>query len=139
MTGRLQRAVTSVHTGVVRLSRGRIGGRIGKAQVLLLTTTGRRTGKPRTVPLLYVPDDGDFAVIASNGGAVEHPAWFANLAASPEATVEIRGRRLPVRAAVTEGEERERLWRSLTALYGSYDQYQAKTARRIPVVRLRPR
>jgi deazaflavin-dependent oxidoreductase (nitroreductase family) len=139
MTGLRQRTVTGLHTAVLRVGRGRVAGRMGKAPVLLLTTTGRRSGRPRTVPLCYVEDDGDFAVIASNGGSVADPAWFGNLTADPDATVEIRGRTVPVRAEVAEGEERERLWRALTALLGVYDSYREKTSRTIPVVRLRPR
>jgi deazaflavin-dependent oxidoreductase (nitroreductase family) len=102
--------------------------------ILLLTTTGRRTGEPRTTPLIY-RDDGDrWIVVASKGGYDEHPLWFQNLQANPEATIEVRDEQIPVRASVAEGEERARLWRLMTEVWPDYDAYQARTGREIPVV-----
>jgi deazaflavin-dependent oxidoreductase (nitroreductase family) len=127
--------VSRIHVGLFRLSRGRIGARIGKGlPVLLLTTTGRKSGKRRTTPLLYVEDGGRYVVVASVGGAPKHPAWYLNLRDDPRATVEVRGRRFAVRAETAGPEERARLWRALTAMYPTYDSYQAKTSREIPVV-----
>lgn len=127
--------VSRFHVALFRVSRGRIGARIGKRlPVLLLTTTGRKSGKRRTTPLLYVEDGGRYVVVASVGGAPKHPAWYLNLKDDASATVEVGSRRLAVRAETAEPDERARLWQSVTAMYPTYDAYQAKTSREIPIV-----
>ena len=131
--------VSRIHVALFRLTRGRVGARIGKnLPVLLLTTTGRKSGARRTTPLLYIEDDGRYVVVASVGGAPKHPAWYLNLGADPAATVEVAHRTLAVRAETADPEERARLWRGVTAMYPTYDAYQAKTSREIPVVVLTP-
>jgi deazaflavin-dependent oxidoreductase (nitroreductase family) len=136
---RIQNALTRLHTAVVRRSGWRIGTRFGKNPVLLLTTRGRRSGKDRTIPLLYADDGGDYVLIASNGGAEQHPAWYLNLQEQPAATVELGGKRVPVHAStVDDPDERARLWKRATEGYASYDSYATKTDRTIPVVRLHP-
>ncbi len=138
-TSKLQNAGAALHRGLYRLTRGRLLGKIGGLGVLLLTTRGRRTGKVRTIPLLYVDDAGDYVLIASNGGAELHPAWYLNLQAQPDATVEIDGRKVPVRASdVIDPGDRERLWKRANEGYSGYDGYATKTDRTIPVVRLHP-
>jgi F420H(2)-dependent quinone reductase len=133
------RIVGSIHNRVYRLSGGRVGGKIGKAPVLLLTTTGRKSGRPRTNPLLYAPaGDNGYMVIASKGGAPQHPLWYLNLQANPLAEVTVGRETHKVRARDAQGEERERLWRALTDLYSGYDRYAQKTSRTIPVVVLEP-
>ncbi len=128
-----------VHVFLYRASGGRIGGRFRKtAPVLLLTTTGRKTGKQRTTPLLYVEDGERYAVVASVGGAPTHPGWYLNLRANPAATIQLGRRTLPVTAETAGPEERARLWASATRMYPTYDAYQAKTSREIPVVVLSP-
>jgi deazaflavin-dependent oxidoreductase (nitroreductase family) len=134
----LERIGVAAHTAIFRLSQGRLASRFSKTPVLLLTTTGRATGKQRTVPLLYLPDGDSFAVIASHGGAPDDPAWCRNLRASPMATVQVGTERTAVRAEFVEGAERERLWHGLTSTYGGYDDYAERATRVIPVVRLRP-
>ena len=133
------RILGGIHNRVYRLSGGRVAGKIGKTPVLLLTTTGRKSGQKRTNPLLYAPagDDG-YMVIASKGGAPQHPLWYLNLQANPLAAVTVGRATRQVRARTAEGEERERLWRSLADLYPGYDKYAEKTSRRIPVVVLEP-
>lgn len=121
-----------------RLSGGRIGGRIGRAPVLLLTTTGRRSGQPRTAPVVYLADGERFVVIGSNAGNDRVPAWALNLKASPRAEVEVGRRRIPVRARVAEGEERAELWRRANAQYAGFDDYDARTSRKISVFVLEP-
>jgi len=121
------------------VTKGRVGGRVGQAPVLVLHTVGAHSGKPRAVPLLYLADGDGYDVIASNGGAAEHPGWYHNLRTRPDADVTVADRVIPVRAEVLEGEARVRAWQGLVALYKSYDKYQLKTSRVIPVVRLRPR
>lgn len=134
----LTRIFTGIHTFLYRLSGGRIGGRFGKSPVLLLTTTGRKTGKQRTTPLLYLKDDDKLILVASKGGAPTHPIWWLNLQARPQAEVEIGQQKLAVIARQADTEERNRLWPLLVAMYASYDAYQKKTTREIPVILLYP-
>lgn len=129
------RIAGGIHNRIYRLSGGKVGGRIGKVRVLLLTTTGRKSGRRRTNPLLYTHvDDNAYMVIASKGGADRHPLWYLNLQAKPLAEVTIGRKTQRVRARDAEGDERERLWRALADLYPGYDRYAQKTSRRIPVV-----
>ena len=104
---------------------------------MLLTTTGRKTGKERTTPLLYLEDAGRYVVIASLGGAPKHPVWYLNLLANPAAAVRVGKRRIAVTAETASPEEKERLWPLAVQMYASYAGYQAKTDREIPVVVLR--
>lgn len=115
---------------------GTVGGPFAGAPMLLLTTTGARSGEQRTTPLVYLPDGDRLVVIASKGGAPTHPAWYHNLVAHPDVTVEVGSETLPVRAAVLSGEERDRLYARQAALRPAFAEYQAKTTRRIPVVAL---
>ena len=127
------RAVGKLNVPLYRLSRGRIGGKLDKAPVLLLETTGRRSGKNRVAPALYLDDAGRYVVIGSNAGNEAAPAWALNLVANPDAAVEIRGQRRPVRARVAEGPEREDLWRKMNAQYAGFDHYRERTDRDIKV------
>ena len=104
------------------------------SKILLLTTTGRTSGEPRTTPLIHVDDGDRWVVIASKGGAPDHPDWYKNLEADPEATVEVLADEVPVVATTVEGDERARLWAAMTEEWPAYDDYQAKTDREIPVV-----
>ena len=132
-------AAASLHRWLYRRSRGRVGGRLARSPVLLLTTTGRRTGRARTTPLLYIEDGDRLVVVASYGGDDRAPAWYRNIAADREVTVEVGRSRRRMQAADAEGEERAQLWERLTQMYPPYDDYQARTSRRIPVVILTPR
>jgi len=127
-----------VHRRVYRLTGGKVGGQIGKLPVLLLTTIGRKSGQPRTQPLAYTKVGDGYAVIASKGGAAQHPLWYLNLRANRLAEVTVGRQVCKVRARDAEGEERERLWRALADLYPGYDRYAQKTSRQIPVVVLEP-
>jgi deazaflavin-dependent oxidoreductase (nitroreductase family) len=102
--------------------------------ILLLTTEGRRSGRRRTTPLIHRTDDDRWVVVASKGGAPDHPGWFKNLEDNPEATIQVRAEKVPVRASVAEGAERRRLWRLMTEVWPDYDAYQGRTDREIPVV-----
>jgi proline iminopeptidase len=104
------------------------------AHVLLLTTTGRRSGEQRTTPLIFREIDGNPVIVASKGGTPEHPAWYLNLTEHPEVGVQVRGERFTARARDAEGAERERLWSQMAEEWPPYDSYQTKTDRRIPVV-----
>ena len=128
-----------LHVFLYRASGGRLGGRFRKGvPVLLLTTIGRKTGKQRTTPLLYLEDGGRYVVVASVGGAPTHPAWYLNLRRNPAATVQIGSRKLGVNAETAGPEERARLGTEVTRMYPQDDDYQSKTSRTIPVVTLTP-
>ena len=129
---------SGAHAGVYRATGGKLFGRMGKSPILLLNTVGRKTGRKRTSPLLYVMDGEDFVIIASKGGAPTHPAWYLNLMANPEATVEVGDREVHVEAEVAEPEEKTRLWRKMVEMYPTYDDYQRKTEREIPLLVLHP-
>jgi deazaflavin-dependent oxidoreductase (nitroreductase family) len=129
---------SGAHAGVYRATGGKLFGRMGKSPILLLNTVGRKSGKKRTSPLLYVMDGEDFVIIASKGGASTHPAWYLNLRANPEATVEIEDREVRVRAEETDAEEKARLWQKMVEMYPTYDDYQKRTEREIPLLVLRP-
>ena len=129
---------SGAHAGVYRATGGKLFGRMGKSPILLLNTVGRKSGKKRTSPLLYVMDGEDFVVIASKGGAATHPAWYLNLRANPEATVEIGDREVQVEAEVADPEDKARLWQKMVEMYPAYDAYQEKTEREIPLLILRP-
>jgi proline iminopeptidase len=104
------------------------------ATILLLTTTGRKTGKQSTTPLIYGLDGENPVIVASKGGAPEHPGWYQNLSKTPEVEVQIMGERFHARARDAEGDERERLWQRMNEIWPPYDEYQTKTDRVIPVV-----
>jgi deazaflavin-dependent oxidoreductase (nitroreductase family) len=115
------------------------GGEVGHiwkegSTILLLTTKGRKTGKPFTTPLIYAEDGDRYVVVASKGGAPEHPGWYENLARDPDVEVQVKDDVFRARARVAEGEERERLWRRANEVWRHYDEYQQKTEREIPVV-----
>lgn len=123
---------------VGRLTGGRVVA-LGIVPSLLLTTTGRRSGRPRSNPLLYVPDGDAFVVIGSNWGQAHHPAWALNLRAEPAAMVRVGGARHPVRARLATGAERDRLWRLLVAAWPAYETYARRAdGRDIPIFRLEP-
>jgi len=135
----LIRGLSKIHLAVQRLSRGRLLNRVAGMPVLLLTTTGRRSGKARTTPLTFFRDGPDLVVIASNGGADRAPDWSVNLQQDPSAVVQIGADKLSVEARTATPEERERLWVGITATYPGYAAYQRKTTRRIPVLILTPK
>jgi proline iminopeptidase len=115
------------------------GGEVGHSwkrgsKVLLLTTVGRRTGTSRTTPLIYEADGERYVIIASKGGAPEHPGWYLNLVEQPQVEVQVLDEVFPARARVPEGEERQRLWKLAARQWPDYDAYQQKTDREIPVV-----
>jgi deazaflavin-dependent oxidoreductase (nitroreductase family) len=128
------------HTALYRLTRGRIGHSWpGLPQMLLLDHVGAKSGKKRTSPLLYIEDGDDVVLVASKGGYPKNPAWFHNLKANPETTVQIKAERRPVRARVATGEERERLWPKAVEMYSGYADYQKRAERTIPMVVLERR
>ncbi len=117
-----------------RANQGKVGGQNANRPLLLLTTTGARSGRPHTNPLAYTKDGDRFVVIASFGGAPKNPSWYDNLVAHPEATVEVGSERFRVRAQVTTGEERQRLYDRQAEQIPAFAEYQKKTTRQIPVI-----
>ncbi len=133
-----QKWATKVHSFLYRVTGGKVGGRLVGSPVLLLVTTGRKSGQRRTTPLLYLEDRDRYVIVASNGGAPKPPLWWLNLRANPDATVELGGREIRVLASEAGGEEKRRLWKRLVEMYPSYESYQEKTDREIPVILLEP-
>jgi deazaflavin-dependent oxidoreductase (nitroreductase family) len=129
------------HVRVYRETGGQRGYHWRGTEILVLTTKGRKSGEPRAMALIQRADgDGRWVVVASKGGAPQHPAWFLNLEANPDdVTVQVRDDEFPATATVAQGEERERLWKQMTEVWPSYDDYQAKTDRQIPIVVLERR
>lgn len=132
------RLLWRLHPRLYRRTGGRLGGRIARMPVLLLTSRGRRSGQERTSALLHLRDGERFVVIASNAGEDRHPAWWLNLRAEPRGEVELGRHRIAVRAREVEGPEREQLWTRWLEADPSYDEYRKRTTRRIPVVVLEP-
>jgi deazaflavin-dependent oxidoreductase (nitroreductase family) len=128
------------HAAVYRATNGLIGHRFpGSPPVLLVDHVGARSGKRRTSPLVYAEDGENVILIASKGGYPKNPAWFHNLVAHPETSIQIGSRRRDVRARVADPEEHERLWPKVVEVYSGYDDYQRRTEREIPLVILEPR
>ena len=134
----VMKVMSVTHLFWYRLTGGVIGGSFGGRPILLLTTTGRKSGRPRMTPLQYMEDGGNMVVVASNGGNPWHPAWWLNLERNPDAEVQVRNEKRRVKAEKAEGEERERLWQLVVEMYSGYEGYQKTANREIPVVVLRP-
>src|SRR5262249_34605867 len=130
----LMAVFVALNVWVYRLSGGRVMGRMGAAPILLLTTIGRKSGKRRTVPLLYLEDDGRFVIVASYAGATRHPAWFVNLEANSQVELQVRSRRFSAIARTASSGTKALLWPRLVAIYPAYADYQKRTTRDIPVV-----
>ncbi|MCZ4497490.1 MAG: hypothetical protein JWQ74_43 [Marmoricola sp.] len=143
---KFMKVMAAVNVWLFRRTGGRVGShwRIGAGwrnpvPICLVEHTGRKTGLPRTTPLVYLRDGADVVVVASQAGRPENPMWFGNVVANPEVTVQVGRERLPMRARVADADERAVLWPKLVALYPDYDSYQSWTERTIPVVVLEPR
>ena len=129
--------MSRIHRAVYRASRGFLGSRI-EGPVLLLTTVGRKTGRPWTAPLLYLTEEPGWAVIGSYGGDPQHPQWWLNLKTNPNATVQIKSAKIAVRAREAAGEERDRLWLEFVSMYSGYTEYEQRTNRSFPIAVLEP-
>jgi deazaflavin-dependent oxidoreductase (nitroreductase family) len=136
----LIKAMSRLNTWVYRATGGKVGGKFMRgAPVLLLTTIGRKSGEPKTAPLLYLKDGDDYVIVASKGGMSHNPLWFKNLEANPNVEVEVGKRKVAMIARRANAAEKERLWPPLVEMYSSYADYQARTTREIPVVILSPK
>jgi deazaflavin-dependent oxidoreductase (nitroreductase family) len=130
----LQRYFMGMHVWFYQRTGGGLGGKLAGRSMLLLTTIGRKSGQQRVTPIFYFPDNGRFVLIGSDGGAPSHPQWWRNLQANSQAKVQIGRSIMDVAAHEAVGEERERLWSSVTARYPEFLSYQRRTTREIPVV-----
>ncbi len=130
-----------IHPWIYRKTKGRVLGRFGPSSILLLVTKGRKSGEPRTNAVMYLERENAWVAAASWAGEPKHPAWYLNLCAHPDVTLEIRDRVISVTARVSSGEERERLWAAIAAQDPSFAVYEQRTRgiREIPVVVFEPR
>ena len=126
------------HVRVYRETKGERGYEWNGTRILLLTTTGRKSGQSRTHPLIFVPHGDGWAIIGSKGGAPDHPAWYLNLEANPRVEVQVKGDAYEALARTAQSPEREQIWAEAIKVWPDYDAYQAKTPRQIPVVVLEP-
>lgn len=126
-----------LHVSVYRATGGKLGGNLAGNKILLLTTIGNKTGQPRTVPLVYFEDDGKTYIVASAGGAPQHPAWYKNLSAKPEVTIELGAKHLRAKAVTTEKAERDPVFEKIKKKMPQFAGYEKKAQGRvIPIVRL---
>ena len=131
--------LSSIHTALYRLTGARLGSRLLGVPILLLTVTGRKTGKKRTIPLMYFNDGEDLLIVASKGGHPSHPEWYLNLVANPDVIVQVGREKLQMRSVTATENEKSRLWPQVVKAYKGYEEYQSKTTRKIPVVILKRR
>lgn len=132
--------LTDLHTKLYRLSGGRLGYRVpGAPPVLLLDHVGAKSGAHRTVPLVFGNDGENVILVASKGGYPKHPAWFHNLKANPDTTIQVGSKRMPVHARIAREDEREHLWELMVKVYGGYEDYRHRAERQIPLIVLEPR
>jgi deazaflavin-dependent oxidoreductase (nitroreductase family) len=131
---RVLTSLSTFHTFLYRCSGGKLGGRMFGAPVCLLTTTGRKSGQPRTLPLLYLRDGEKAVLVASKGGWPTHPLWYQNLLANPEVELQIGAQKHKMRAETASDAQRDVYWPQLTQMYKPYQSYQDSTDRKIPVV-----
>jgi deazaflavin-dependent oxidoreductase (nitroreductase family) len=134
--------VSSYNAAIIaefRANEGRVGGNFAGAPLLLLTSSGAKSGRPSTSPMMYLAEGDRWLVFASNAGAPTNPAWYHNLRANPDAVIEVGSETVEVTATVTEGAERDRIYAEQARLYPGFGEYQEKTTRVIPVVALERR
>ncbi len=136
---RMIKPLSGLNTFVYRLTGGRLMGTIGGREVCLVTMTGAKSGKQRTVPLMYVPYEDGVIIVASLGGAPKHPVWYYNLVSNPDIEVQYRRRKLKLRARRVDADEKTRVWPTCVEHYPPYEDYQRRTDRDIPVFVCEPR
>ncbi len=134
----LRSSFRGLHVFLYHISSGKIGGSINGSPLLLLTVTGRKSGQAHTIPLAYVRHNGEYLISASAAGADKNPIWLSNLKSKPEATINVNGKTYHVKATITTGEERDRLYELFKAQGSNFAEYERKTTRKIPVIRLQP-
>jgi F420H(2)-dependent quinone reductase len=134
----MTRLVTGTHRAILRTTRGHVLNTMGGNHVRILTTTGRHSGQPRSHPVITIDDGPNTLIVATNGGAADHPAWLQNIAADPDVYLERNGHTIAMHATILSSEQKHQLWHNLVQAYPTYETMQRKTDRDIPVVRLTP-
>lgn len=134
----VQKSLAGFHAGLYRMTGGTVGRKLGRVENILLTTTGRKSGQPRTTPLTITTEGDRIVLVASAGGAEKHPDWYQNLSVNPIVTVQRGKQKTEMRARTATPEERTELWPKVVATYKGYSSYQQKTARLIPLVICEP-
>jgi deazaflavin-dependent oxidoreductase (nitroreductase family) len=127
-----------INAFLIRLTNGRIGGKLGRQTILLLETTGRKSGKPRVIPIAYFFQEGTYFVVESNWGRDKDADWYLNLKKNPHVRLTVNGKNIPVEAREARGEEYARLWKFATERHPPYLHYQEMTSRKIPIVVFEP-
>ena len=137
---KLIRTISKIHEYIYRISRGRVGKQLGKVAFLLLTTTGRKSGKKRSVPLTAIPYGANFILVASFGGSPVHPAWLINIRQNPAVHIRVGSIVEQAKASIIETTDTgyEEMWEKAIATYGGYDNYKRATSRHIPIVVITP-
>ena len=123
-----------INAFLIKISNGKIGGKLGTQTILILHTTGRKSGQPRSIPIAYFFHEGKYLIVESNWGKDNHADWYFNLQKQPQASIEVNGRMIKVNASFAEGEEYARLWEYVTKKHAPYLEYQKMTERKIPIV-----
>jgi deazaflavin-dependent oxidoreductase (nitroreductase family) len=124
----------TINAFLIKISNGKIGGKLGTQTILILHTTGRKSGQPRSIPIAYFFHEGKYLIVESNWGKDNHADWYFNLQKRPQASIEVNGRMIKVNASFAEGEEYARLWEYVTKKHAPYLEYQKMTERKIPIV-----
>lgn len=135
----LMKLIPKIHTALYRATGGAIGGKMGPFPVVLLTTTGAKTGKERTTPVAYFERDGGYVVVASNGGQRKHPAWYVNQKKTGSMRIQILDKTMDVTARELEGDAYAATWDAVVAVAPQFAEYKTKTTRHIPILLLTPR
>ena len=138
MNGWFLKLFMAANTAIIRLSRGRVGSRLGTQTILLLHSVGRKSGKQYVTPIAYFFTDGFYFLVGSNWGKDAHAAWYYNLLTRPKTSIEVKGKKIPVEASKAEGPEYDRLWKYATEHHPPYLQYKEMTQRHIPIIILKP-
>ena len=124
----------TINAFLIKISNGKIGDKLGTQTILILHTTGRKSGQPRSIPIAYFFHEGKYLIVESNWGKDNHADWYFNLQKQPQASIEVNGRMIKVNASFAEGEEYARLWEYVTKKHAPYLEYQKMTERKIPIV-----
>ncbi|MCB0112196.1 MAG: nitroreductase family deazaflavin-dependent oxidoreductase [Caldilineaceae bacterium] len=132
------KVANGLHVALYRISGGKLASEIANLPILLITTTGRKSGKPHTNPVVYLKEGQDFLVAASVGGMDWHPSWYFNLKELPQAKIKVGNQTFAVQATITSGDERDRLYEKFKAASNNFAKYEKNTSRVIPVIRLTP-
>ena len=124
----------TINAFLIKISNGKIGGKLGTQTILILHTTGRKSGQPRSIPIAYFFHEGKYLIVESNWGKNNHADWYFNLQKYPQASIEVNSQKIKVNASFAEGEEYTRLWEYVTKKHAPYLEYQKMTERKIPIV-----